>query len=160
MTKSSKARFNSVWSDLGLEQSVVKDTKSRQGGFIGFNRIQEATLKWYLTVHESSGILRNFKAMCGLLEDEDQGHRDLKRTNTKNDEIEIQNIMQVITDRFGNPFSVPVPLLEEDDQMQDPLINIATGVAAPNDITNDLFKAKSVGQKAMNEFVAKKITPL
>ena len=29
VTRSSKSRFNSVWSDLGLEQSVVKDTKSR-----------------------------------------------------------------------------------------------------------------------------------
>ena len=28
VTRSTKSRFNSVWSDLGLEQSVVKDTKS------------------------------------------------------------------------------------------------------------------------------------
>ena len=76
VTRSTKSRFNSVWLDLGLEQSVVKDTKSRQGGIIGFSRIQEATLKLYLTVHERSGILRNFKAICGLSEDEDQGHRD------------------------------------------------------------------------------------
>ena len=90
---------------------------------------------------------------CGLLVDEDQGHRDLKRPYTKKDEIEIQNIMQVITDRFGNPFSVPGPVLEEDDQMPDPLINIATGVVAQIDDTNDLLKAKSVGRKAMKEFV-------
>ena len=113
VTRSTKSRFNCVWSDLGLEQLVVKDTKSRQGGIIGFSRIQEATLKWYLTVHERRGILRNFKAMCGLSEDEDQGHRDLKRTNTKKDENEIQKIIQVITDRFGNPFSVHGPVLEE-----------------------------------------------
>ena len=157
VTRSSKSRFNSVWSDLGLEQSVVKDTKSRQGGIIGFSRIQEATLKWYLTVHERSGILRNFKAMCGLLVDEDQGHRDLKRINTKKDKIEIQKIMQVITDRFGNPFSVSEPVLEGDDQMPDPLINIATGVVAPIDVTNDLLKAKSVGRKAMKVFVGEKL---
>ena len=45
VTRSSHSSFNSVWSDLGLEQSVVKDTKSKQGGIIGFSRIQEATLK-------------------------------------------------------------------------------------------------------------------
>ena len=153
VTRSTKSRFNSVWSDLGLEQSVVKDTKSRQGGIIGFSRIQEATLKLYLTVHERSGILRNFKALCGLSEDEDQGHRDLKRTNTKKDEKEIQKIIQVITDRFGNPFSVHGPVLEEENEMPGPLINIATGVVAPGDVTNDLLNAKSIGQKAMAEFV-------
>ena len=93
--------------------------------------------------------------MCGLLEDEDQGHRDIKSINTKKDEIEIQKIMQVITDGFGNPFSVPGPVLERDDQMPVPLINIATRVVAPIDVTYDLLKAKSVGRKAMKEFVRK-----
>ena len=92
VTRSSHSSFNSVWSDLGLEQSVVKETKSRQGGIIGFSRVQEATIKWYLTVHERSGILRNFKAMCGLSKEEDQGHRDLKKANTKKDESEIRQI--------------------------------------------------------------------
>ena len=71
--------------------------------------------------------------MCGLSEVEDQGHRDLKRTNTKKDEEEIQRIMQVITDRFGNPFSVHVSVLEGEDESPDPLINIATGIVAPSD---------------------------
>ena len=83
VNRSSRSSFNSVWSDLGLEQSVVKDTKSKQGGIIGFSRIQKATLKWYLTVHQRSRILRNFKTMCGLSEDEDQGHRDLKKATLK-----------------------------------------------------------------------------
>ena len=43
-TKSSGS-FNSVWSDLGLEQTVARDTKSRQSGIIGFSRQEEATLK-------------------------------------------------------------------------------------------------------------------
>ena len=94
--------------------------------------------------------------MCGLSEDGDQGHRDLKKANTKKDESEIQRISQVITDRFGNPFSIdgPVPV---DDEPPDPLINIATGVVAPNDVTQDLLSAKSKGKKAMVEFVANRI---
>ena len=95
--------------------------------------------------------------MCGLLEDEDQGHRNIKSIKTKKGEIEIQKIMQVITDRFSNPFSVPRPVLERDDQMPVPLINIATGVVAPIDVTYDLLKAKSVGRKAMNKFVKKRL---
>ena len=39
----SNGSFNSGWSDLGLEQTVVRYTKSRQCGIIGFNRQEEAT---------------------------------------------------------------------------------------------------------------------
>ena len=79
------------------------------------------------------------------------------RTNTKKNEKEIQKIIQVITDRFGNPFSVHGPVLEEENEMPGPLINIATGVVAPGDVTNDLLNAKSIGQKAMAEFVEERL---
>ena len=49
---SENTSFNTVWSDLGLEQSVVKDSKSRKGDIIGCSRENTATTKWYLTVHE------------------------------------------------------------------------------------------------------------
>ena len=62
----SSGSFNSVWSDLGLEQTEVRDTKSRQGGIIGFSRQEEATMKWYLTAHERSAVVKNFKVLCGI----------------------------------------------------------------------------------------------
>ena len=37
-SKFRKYIFNTVWSDLGLEQSVVKDLKSRKGNIIGCSR--------------------------------------------------------------------------------------------------------------------------
>ena len=40
----SSGSFISVWSDLALEQTVVRDTKSRQGGIIEFSRQREATM--------------------------------------------------------------------------------------------------------------------
>ena len=94
--------------------------------------------------------------MCGLSEDEDQGHRDLKKANTRKDESEIQKITRVITDRFGNPFSIngPVPL---EDETPDPLINIATGVVAPSDVTHDLLSAKSIGKKALIDFATERL---
>ena len=52
--RSISSTFNSVWSDLGLEQSAVRDTKSKQGGIIGISRQEKATLNWYLTAHERS----------------------------------------------------------------------------------------------------------
>ena len=52
--------------------------------------------------------------MCGLSENIDGGHRDLKKANTKWDESEIKKITQVITDRFGNSLSIcgPAPRLD------------------------------------------------
>ena len=41
--------------------------------------------------------------------------------------------------------------------MNSQILNIATGVVAPDDVTNDLLSAKSVGQKAMAEFVEERL---
>ena len=54
-----------VLSYLGLEQSVVKDSKSRKRAIIGCSRDNIATTKWYLTVQEEAAIVRNLK-MCGF----------------------------------------------------------------------------------------------
>ena len=59
--------FNSVWSDLGPEQTEVRDTKCRQGGIIGFIRQEEATMKWYLTAHERSAVMKNSKCFVASL---------------------------------------------------------------------------------------------
>ena len=60
--RSSSGSFNNVWTDLGLEQSVVKDSKSRKCGIISISRQESATLKWYLTVHVRSAITKNFNS--------------------------------------------------------------------------------------------------
>ena len=48
--RSGSGSFNNVWTDLGLEQSIVKDSKSKKGGIIGISRQESATLSCYLTV--------------------------------------------------------------------------------------------------------------
>ena len=63
--QSSSGSFN-VWTDLGLEQSVVKNSTSRKGGIIGISQQESATLKWCLTGHVHSAITRNFKSFCQL----------------------------------------------------------------------------------------------
>ena len=56
--RSENTSFNTVWSDLGLEQLVVKDSKSRKGDIIGCSRENTATKKWYLTVHEGQSYCK------------------------------------------------------------------------------------------------------
>ena len=53
---SENTSFNTVWSDLGLEQSVVKASRSRKRSKIGCSRENTAKTKWYLTVHEGQQL--------------------------------------------------------------------------------------------------------
>ena len=104
--RSSSGFFNNVWIDLGLEQTVVKDSKSRKGGIIGISRQESATLKWHLTVHVRSAITRNFRSFCQLNDVEEPIHRSLTKSIIMKDEQDIQSITSVIMERFGNPLQL------------------------------------------------------
>ena len=145
---------NAFWSDLGLEQTVVRNTKSRQGGIIGFSRQEEATMKWYLTAHERSAVVKNFKVLCGITDADNNVHHDVQPSVIKQDEKDVQSIMSVITDRFGNPFEFDK---NNEPSKPDPLTNIATGVVASDIISKDLLSAKECGKKALKEFVEMRI---
>ena len=159
--RSTSNAFNGVWSDLGLEQSIVKDSKSKQRGIIGFSRNHIATLKWYLTVHEKSAVLTNFKAMCGLNPNEDSVHQDSKARTIRSDERDIQSITRTILERFGNPFILD---LNERNEEPEPLVNIANGMRCPSDVADELLEAKETGKKALLEFLEdrlnKAVTPI
>ena len=150
----SSGSFNSVWSDLGLEQTIIRDTKSRQGGIIGFSRREEATMKWYLIAHERSAVVKNFKVFCGISVADNNVHHDVQPSVIKQDEKDVQSIMSVITDRFGNPFEFDK---YNEPSKPDPLTNIATGVVASDIISKDLLSVKEWGKKALKEFVEMRI---
>ena len=149
--RSSSGSFNSVWTDLGLEQSAVKDSKSRKGGIIGICRQESATLKWYLAVHVRSVITRNFKSFCQLNDVEEPIHRSLTKSMIMKDEQDIQSITSVATDRFGNPFTIASDV--EELEKPAPLINMATGVVAPDEVTKELLTGKELGRMALKDYV-------
>ena len=136
--RSDSGSFNNVWSDLGLEQSIVKDPKSRKGGIIGINRRESATPKWYLTVHIRSAIFRNVKQFCDLKDIEEPIHQNLNKPSIIKDEQDIQSITSVIMDRFGNPFSTSVD--REECERPGTLINMATDVVASEEVNFHLPK--------------------
>lgn len=150
----SESEFSTVWSDLGLEQTVVRDSKFKTGGIIGISRQENATLKWYLTVHERSSVVRNFTSMCGLGNLDEQVHRDLKPSVIQKDTEDIHKIISIIQDRLGNPFCI-----DQSSELQEPkpLLNIATGVIASGEITTSLLTAKEQGKAALLEFAEKRI---
>ena len=90
--RSSSGSFNNVCTDLDLQQSVAKDSKSRKAGIIGISRQESVTLKWYLTVHVCSTITRNFKSFSQLNDVEEPIHRSLAKSMNTKDEQDIQSI--------------------------------------------------------------------
>ena len=149
--RSSSGSFNNVWTDLGLEQSVVKDSKSRKGGITGISRQESAALKWYLTVHVRSVITRNFKSFCQLNDVEEPIHRSLTKPMIMKDEQDIQSITSVIMHRLGNPFTIASDVEELEKPV--PLINMATGVVAPDEVTKDLLTGKELGRMSLKDYV-------
>ena len=133
-----------------MEQSIVKDSKSRKGGTIGISRQESATLKWYLTVHIRSATLRNFKQFCDLNDIEEPIHRTLNKPSIVKDEQDIQSIASVIIDRFGNLFSISVD--REECERPDPLINMAIAIVASEEVTKDLLTSKEIGRKALEDY--------
>ena len=131
--------------------SVFEDSKSRKGGIIGISQQESATLKWYLTVHVRTAITGNFKSFCQLNDVEEPIHRSLTKSMIMKDEQDIQSITSVIMDRFGNPFTIASDV-EELEKLA-PLINMATGVVAPDEVTKELLTGKELGRMALKDYV-------
>ena len=135
-----------------MEQSVVKDSKSRKGGIIGCSRENTATAKWYLTVQEGAAIVRNLKRMCGFNDYEEIIHCDMVPLAVKESEKNVQKIISVITGRFGNPFQFE----PENDEIS-PLIDIASGIVFQADVAGAFLIAKETGREAMIDFAGRRI---
>ena len=53
-------------------------------------------------------------------------------------------------DRFGNPFSISVD--RKECERPDPLINMATGVVASEEVTKDSLTSKELRRKAIEDY--------
>ena len=108
-------------------------------------------MKWYLTVHVRSAITRNFKSFCQLNDVEEPIHRSLTKSMIIKDEQHIQGITPVTMDRFGNPFTIASDM--EELEKPAPLINMATGVVAPDEVTKELLTGKELSRTALKDYV-------
>jgi len=57
---SKERKFNAVSTDMALEQTLNKDTKTNQGGIVGFTQNYDAVEKWTLTSHLRATVYNNF----------------------------------------------------------------------------------------------------
>ena len=102
-------------------------------------------MKWYLTVYVHSAITRTFKSFCQLNDVEKPIHRSFTKSMIMEDEQDIQSITSVIMVRFGNPFRIASDV--EELEKPAPLINMATGMVAPDEVTKELLTGKELGRR-------------
>ncbi|MES9879525.1 MAG: hypothetical protein ABW185_01435 [Sedimenticola sp.] len=151
--KRSLQKFNQVWTDLALEQSVNKDSKTK-GGIVGFSLNKEAVIRWFLTAHARISITSAVKSMCNLdVSTEEMKHKEATPQRVKRDENDVCAIIRTVEERMIDPFTGTNST--SDDPA--PLLNIATGVIAPEDVKRDLRNAKEIGTQAMNTFVSERL---
>ena len=139
--------FAQVADDQTIEQTMNRDTKT-SGGIVGISLNQGAVQQWILTVHDRAMILQLCKGMAGLADTGSHIRKDSSAPRILKDKQDVQKVMDTI-DSWVNPFSTKKTSV--------PLINIAAGVTATEDISVDLLTAAQQGQHAFLNFVKTRI---
>ena len=149
--KRATGSFNQVWTDLALEQSINRDSKTH-GGLIGNTRSDSAMNRWLLTSHFRADIVATTKKMCCMSEvtDSCKMHKEAGPSRVSRDETDVQKLVNVFQDQLLNPFLA-------DDHKTDLVMNLASGMTSTNEISKDLTSALSVGETRLKEFIEKRL---
>ena len=122
-TSSSESSFNSVSTDMALEQTVNRDSKTK-GRIVGVTGMDSRRDRWALTAHMMAAATASFKVISGTSAGSNF-HRELGSQRIKRDQNDVNNIIQCIETKLVNPFHIGK---YQGEKM--PLVNIATGTVA------------------------------
>ena len=135
---------------MALEQSINLDSKAK-GGIIGITQRPSALQKWFLTAHERTATMTATKRMIDLDESTRSTHKESSKVRVQRDENDIKKVIHTLQTVMSNPF-------DEDAYREDvPLMNLATGVVMPEEISEQLIDAQCLGEARMKLFVSKRI---
>ncbi len=150
--RSSTNAFGKVGEDMAIEQTLNKSTKG-QGGIKGFTLNDKAVQRWLTTAPERVAITENTKKMAGMHrevdDDETTVHKEMTKSRIKKDEEAVRSIVDKLLNVVVNPFK----------ESQE-LVSLTSGVVAPENIQNDLLKAKQVGENSVNETIKNRLLSL
>ena len=144
--KRTAGRYNGIWSDMGVESTVIRDSKSRSG-VIYLGAKGTSILRWTLTRQllgrYSSAMLD--RSGCSGLASEMESHEQQKPAMLIQNEKHAQQMLDHMNDNFIHPFEV--------DGHPSDLVNISTGLHASEKVQQSLLTAKEKGTKAFHSFV-------
>ena len=137
--------FVQVSTDMALEQSINADSKSR-GGIISISQNPGALNRWFLTSHKRASVTTALKNMFTPECDRIDVHKEASSKCVACDEVDVQKLISCLpTDLMSNPFT----------QQTESLVNFATGVVSPTDISDVLVRSIDKGREQMNTFAEK-----
>ena len=138
VSRSTSQSFNQVWTDMALEQSVNLDSKTK-GGIIGITQRPGALQKWFLTAHERTATTTATKRMLDMDESTRSTHKESSRVRVQRDEGDINKVIHTLKTVMSNPF-------DEDANGEDmPLMNLATGVVMPEEMSKQFLDTACLG---------------
>ncbi|CAI9733611.1 Hypothetical predicted protein [Octopus vulgaris] len=143
----SKSAFCQVAVDQTIEQTLNRDSKT-SGGVVGISLNQGEGQRWVLIAHDGTRILQICRKTAGMYDAQNQHHKETSSPLLKKDEGDIKKVMDTI-ESWVSPF--------ETKNTTDSLINIASGVKATDDITEDILSAEEKGANAFSSFVHERL---
>ena len=149
------SKSNRVSTDMALEQGLNRGSKMK-GGIIGVSHDENAIEKWTITAHLLAAVTSNFNVMSELRKNEQLSScKDLHPITVTKSEKQVQSLSDGL-DRMMDPFDLK-DFSENDDTDAIPLMNIATGVVLPDDMSLSLLTAKDTGEALMKECLENKL---
>ena len=139
--------FNAIWSDMGVETTVIRDSKARNSGIIGKTHTETTALRWCLTnllLGQYTTAMQS--RISGSSDSGDTSrHEQMQPAKMKQDEEHACQIIQHITENMTDPFRT--------ENHPDALINIGSGLYASEEVEKSLLAALEKGTKTFQQFV-------
>ena len=137
--------FSGIACDQTIEQTFNRDSKTK-GGITGITMNKSAVNRWILSHHERAAISSVCKVMAGQAGRE-RSRKDLDQAAITRDSSAVSNITNTI-EIMTDPFTFEGEYL----------INISSGVVAPNDVRDDLLQAYTLGKSVCDKFYKERIS--
>ena len=139
------SRFNMVSTDMALEQSMNRDSKTK-GGIIGISQDYDAVEKWTLSSHVRAAVYSKFRELCKVKINK----MGLSMKRIEKDEAAVKKIVSKIEEELINPFGI-----KENEKMC--LTNIVSGAVVPHQFTTEILTAKDIGETKAAVFINERI---
>lgn len=148
--KLSPHAFCGLWSDMGVEMSVIKDTEG-SSGIIGFTCKGDAVPRWSL----SRNILAEYaKSMAQQFSSEDSEksskflHEQQQPSKLPQDVKNVLLLFEYMIHNMSDPFDL--------SNFNQNLLNFATGVVSDKDVETELLNAIQTEKTMLKDLVLKR----
>jgi hypothetical protein len=97
--------FNGIWSDMGTEKTIIKDSKG-SGGIVGITNQKSSLVRWTPTRHFLASFISAMNNRAGITSTSNTSHEEMKQTTLKRDEEQVQAIVNHVSETMTDPFDM------------------------------------------------------